>query len=79
MQEGELANLIKNKNKNVFGLSCNEFMDVVQSYVTRNKTPIPLIGGRTGQDWWLNFKKCHNLSILKPKPLENARKKQTIP
>ena len=35
--------------------------------------------GRPGQDRWLSFKKRHNLSILKPQPLESARKKQTNP
>ena len=61
-----LANSLKTMIKIGFGLSRSEVLDVVQSYVKRNKIPNPFKGGRLGQDWLLGFKKRHNLSILKP-------------
>ena len=78
-QEVEMANALKIMSKNGFGLSRNEVINVVQKYVSRNKIKTPFKNGRPGQDWWLSFKKRHNLSILKLQPLESARKKQTNP
>ncbi|CAG4927882.1 unnamed protein product [Colias eurytheme] len=48
---------------------------IVGQYVNVNKIETPFKGGIPGEDWFLNFKKRHHLSIRKPEPLEYARKK----
>lgn len=78
-QENDLANCIKTMSKNGFGLSRSEVLDVVQAYVKRNHIKTPFKNDKPGQDWWLGFKTRHDLSIIKPQPLEHGRKANTNP
>lgn len=62
-----------------FGLSRKEVLTIVGEYVTKNNIPNPFKNNIPGEDWFLKFKKRHNLSIKKPEALEYARKKNTDP
>ncbi|XP_047026859.1 uncharacterized protein LOC124635108 [Helicoverpa zea] len=73
--ENVLATSVKTLAKWGFGLSRKEIIELVGQYVNVNKIETPFKRGIPGEDWFLNFKKRHNLSIRKPEPLEYARKK----
>nr|CAI5868906.1 unnamed protein product [Callosobruchus analis] len=70
-----LAFFIKTLAKWGFGLSRKEILELVGDFVCKNDIKTPFKNGLPGEDWFLNFKKRHNLSIRKPEPLEYARKK----
>nr|CAI5867589.1 unnamed protein product [Callosobruchus analis] len=73
--EDFLAVSIKTLAKWSFGLSRKEILELVGDFVCKNDIKTPFKNGLPGEDWFLNFKKRHNLSIRKPEPLEYARKK----
>lgn len=73
--ENTLAASVKTLAKWGFGLGRKEIMDLVGQYVNGNKWETPFKDGIPGEDWFLNFKRRHNLSIRKPETLEYARKK----
>ncbi|CAB3251132.1 unnamed protein product [Arctia plantaginis] len=73
--ENVLATSIKTLAKWGFGLSRKEIFELVGHFVTKNDLQTPFKNGVPGEDWFLSFKKRHNLSIRKPEPLEFARKK----
>lgn len=57
-----------------FGLTRQELLETVSQYVLANLIQNPFKNGVPGEDWFLSFKKRHNLSIKKPQPVEYARK-----
>lgn len=73
--ENVLATSVKTLAKWGFGLSRKEILELVGQFVSKNDIETPFKDGIPGEDWFLNFKKRHNLSIRKPEPLEYARKK----
>lgn len=75
-QEHQLAECLRTMSRNGFGLSRMEIFDIVQQYVQRQNLVTPFKKGRPGEDWWLKFKKRHQLTIRKPEPLEHLRKTQ---
>ena len=62
-----------------FGLSRKEVMQVVGDFVRMNGLVTPFKDFVPGADWFINFRKRHNLSIKKPQSVEYARKKMTDP
>lgn len=74
-----LAEGIKTMSKWGFGLSRHEVMELVCEYVTKNNIRTSFSNNQPGEDWFLAFKKRHNLSIKKPETLEYSRKKATDP
>jgi len=49
-----------------FGLSRSEIITLVGDFVTVNNIKTPVKNEIPGEDWFLNFKNRHNLSIKKP-------------
>lgn len=62
-----------------FGLSRNEVRQMVREFVRRNKLKTTFKNDLPGEDWFLNFKRRHNLSLKKPQNVEYSRKKATDP
>uniref|UniRef100_A0A2A4K184 HTH psq-type domain-containing protein n=1 Tax=Heliothis virescens TaxID=7102 RepID=A0A2A4K184_HELVI len=77
--EEKLANCLRTLEKWGWGLSRAELLDVTQEFIKRNDIKTPFKNGRPGPDWFINFRKRHNLSIKKPQPVEYLRKKMTDP
>ncbi|KAL0803352.1 hypothetical protein ABMA28_017415 [Loxostege sticticalis] len=77
--ESQLANAIRILEKWGFGLSREEVMNVVADFVKCNKMVTPFKNNKPGKDWFINFRKRHNLSIKKPQPVEYVRKQMTDP
>ena len=63
--EEALANGLKSLEKWGFGLSRKEVLEVVGKYVTHKQLKTPFKNNVPGEDWFLNLKKRHNLSIKK--------------
>lgn len=78
-QEDELAECIRTLNKNGFGLSKSEVLDLVQNYVLVNNIKTCFKDKRPGDDWWLLFSKRHRLSLKAAEPLEHSRENQKNP
>ncbi|KAF2880681.1 hypothetical protein ILUMI_25489 [Ignelater luminosus] len=62
-----------------FGLFRSEVLLLISEYVTENKLETPFKSNTLGEDWFINFKKRHHLSIKKPQTLKFARKIMTDP
>lgn len=77
--ESKLADYIKIMEKWGFGLNRTEVFDCVEKFVSENGMENRFKNGRPGEDWFLNFKKRHGLSIKKPQAVEFSRKKMTDP
>lgn len=77
--ETKLASYIHIMERNGFGLSRDEILEIVSNYVTQNKIPTPFKNGKPGKDWFISFKERNNLSIKKPQAVEHARKKAVDP
>lgn len=73
--ENILAGGLKTLEKWGFGLCRKEVLLVVSEYVTKNNLKTPFKNNTPGADWFLNFKKRHNLSIKKSQSVEYSRKK----
>ncbi|CAH4037943.1 unnamed protein product [Pieris brassicae] len=65
--------------KNGFGLTRTEFLDIVKGYVKQNDLKTHFNDGTPGKDWFSSFKKRYNLSIKKPLAVEVAPKKAADP
>lgn len=78
-EEEQLANGLRSMEKWGFGLSRKEVLQIVADYVKQNKIKTQFKDGKPGEDWFLNFKRRHNLSIKKPQSVEYARKKNLDP
>lgn len=74
-----LANCLRTMEKWGYGLSRGEVLQIVGQYVTRNKIKTPFNDNIPGEDWFLNFKKRHRLSLKKPEAVEYARRKALDP
>ncbi|XP_074028306.1 uncharacterized protein [Leptinotarsa decemlineata] len=77
--EQKLANCLKQMETWGFGLSRLELLDIVKQYVDKNNLKTPFKFNKPGEDWFINFKKRHSLSIKKPQSIEYARKNMTDP
>lgn len=77
--EEELANAIKVMEKNGFGLTGEEVLDIVQCYIVENKLETRFKNQRPGPDWFFSFRKRHRLSIKLPQSIEHSRCDQTNP
>lgn len=73
--ENVLATSVKTLAKWGFGLFRKDILELVGQFVSKNYIETPFKDGIPGEDWFLNLKKRHNLSIRKPERLEYARKK----
>lgn len=78
-QEQKLANGLRIMEKWGFGLSRQETLELVKDYVEKNNLETPFKNNKPGTDWFINFKKRHQLSVKKPQPVEYVRKKMTDP
>ncbi|XP_072401138.1 uncharacterized protein [Diabrotica undecimpunctata] len=78
-EEEKLANGLRTMEKWGFGLSRKEVLQVVADFVKENNIKTQFKDGKPGEDWFLNFKRRHNLSIKKPQSVEFARKKNLDP
>ncbi|XP_063227417.1 uncharacterized protein LOC134533739 [Bacillus rossius redtenbacheri] len=77
--EVQLADCLRVLEKWGFGLSRDEVMDMVQSFVQQNNIKTRFKEGRPGPDWFIAYKKRHNLSIKKPQGVEYVRMSQENP
>lgn len=77
--ETKLANGLKTLEKWGFGLSRKEVFEVVRMFVIENKIKTNFKDGVPGEDWFLNFKRRHNMSLKIPQNVEYARKKALDP
>ncbi|XP_057659299.1 uncharacterized protein LOC130895771 [Diorhabda carinulata] len=77
--EEEIANCIRVMEKNGFGLSRDEVLDLVQLYIRQNNIQIRFKDQRPGPDWFVLFRKRHRLSIKKPQSIEHIRGDQVNP
>lgn len=68
-EEEKLAKDLRVMEKWGFGLSRKEVLQTVADYVKENNIKTQF------KDWFLNFKRRHNLSIKKPQSVEYGRKK----
>ncbi|XP_072400688.1 uncharacterized protein [Diabrotica undecimpunctata] len=78
-EEEKLANGLRTMEKWGFGLSRKKVLQVVADFVKENNIKRQFKDGKPGEDWFLNFKRRHNLSIKKPQSVEFARKKNFDP
>lgn len=59
-----------------FRLTRKEVLDLVQRYVRRNHLVTVFKDGRSGEDWFLNFKQRHGLSLKKSQAVDPFLHKQ---
>lgn len=78
-EELKLANGLKTLEKWGFGLSRKEVFEVVGKFVRENNIKTNFKDGVPGEDWFLNFKRRHNMSLKIPQNVEYARKKALDP
>lgn len=78
-EEEKLANGLRTMEKWGFGLSRKEVLQTVADYVKENNIKTQFKDGRPGEDWFLNFKRRHKLSLKIPQSVEYARKKNLDP
>lgn len=64
--EDKLASGIKTMEKWGFWLSRKEILTLVGKYVKANNIKTQFKNGVPGEEWFLNFKRRHNLSIKIP-------------
>ncbi|RVE39998.1 hypothetical protein evm_015352 [Chilo suppressalis] len=72
--EEDFVKKLRVMEKYGFGLTRKELLETVGQYVSVNLVKNPFKNGVPGEDWFLSFKKRHELSIKKPQPVEYARK-----
>ncbi|KAF2901877.1 hypothetical protein ILUMI_04308 [Ignelater luminosus] len=77
--EETLANGLQAFERWGFGLSRKKVLFIVSDYVTKNGIKTPFKNNISRSNWFLNFKKRHNLSIKKPQSVEYLRKAMTDP
>lgn len=77
--EETLAECLHIMERNGFGLSRKEVIELVAEYIKNNDIKNPFKDGVPGCDWFINFAKRNNLSIKKPQAVEYARKKAADP
>nr|XP_023018468.1 uncharacterized protein LOC111507408 [Leptinotarsa decemlineata] len=78
-EEVELANGIRTLEKWGFGLSRREVLELVGSYVNKNDIVTKFKDGTPGEEWFLEFRKRHHLSLKVPQNVEYYRKKALDP
>lgn len=78
-EEMKLANGLRTLEKWGFGLSRKEVFELVGKFINENKIKTNFKNGVPGEDWFLYFKKRHNLSLKIPQNVEYARKKALDP
>lgn len=72
--EMNLASCLHTMEKNGFGLTRAEVLDMVGEYIKQNNIPSSFKNGVPGKDWFVSFSKRHHLSIKRPQAVEYARK-----
>lgn len=77
--EVNLAYCLHVMEKNGFGLSRKEVIELVTVYIKTNNIKNPFKEGVPGHDWFINFATRNNLSLKKPQAVEYSRKKAADP
>lgn len=77
--ERNLAEGLKTLDFWGFGLTRQEVLDTVETYVKGLNLKTKFRNGRPSEEWFLAFKKRHNLSIKKPQSVEYLRINQVNP
>lgn len=73
-QETELLEYVFQVDDVFYGMTKNEFLELVYEYAEKNNVSHPFKHGRAGNDWYLGFKKRHpELAIRQPEPTSIAR------
>jgi hypothetical protein len=73
-QETELVEYIFHMDNLFYGLSKQEFLELVYNYAEMNKIPHPFKNGAAGVDWYRGFVKRHpDVTLRKPEPTSIAR------
>lgn len=78
-EEEEIVNCLKVMDKNGFGLSRHEVLDLVQLYIRQNNISCRFKDQRPGVDWFIAFRIRHGLSIKKAQSIEHIRCDQINP
>jgi len=84
-EEKKIVECLKLMEKRGYGLSKKEILETIGRYVKENKIPTPFRGGVPGDDFFIRFKRTHNLSLKKPQSVEvimsgevSERMKETV-
>lgn len=77
--EQEIAASLHIMERNGFGLSRGEVLELIQDFVNENKIITPFKDGKPGQEWFSDFCHRYNLSLKKPQSVELSRKKAADP
>jgi hypothetical protein len=73
-QESELLEYIFHMDNLFYGLSKQEFLELVYNYAEINKIKHPFKNGAAGTDWYKGFARRHpDLTLRKPEPTSIAR------
>lgn len=75
--EHNLASNLKIMAKWGFPLSRDEVLSVVQEYVEINGIKTSFKNGKPGHDWFKAFRARNNLTLKKPEPLDQNRRRAT--
>lgn len=68
--ESELASCLRTLEKWGWGLSREEVLEITEEFINKNKLKTLFVDRKPGADWFISFRKRHNLSIKKPQPVE---------
>lgn len=77
--EKVIADCLHIMERNGFGLTRKEVLELVGDYVKKNNIKTPFANGHPGSDWFSSFMFRYKLSIKKPQAVELARKKAADP
>ncbi|KAF6199733.1 hypothetical protein GE061_006031 [Apolygus lucorum] len=77
--EERLANCLRTMEKWGMGLTQVEIQGIVMEWVQTNGVPTGFKNEAPGEDWLVNFRKRHKLSLKKPQAVELARKRSQDP
>lgn len=77
--ENKLASCLRVLEKWGWGLSRTEILDITAEFIKANNIKTPFKDYRPGPDWFISFRKRHQLSIKKPQSVEYIRKRMTDP
>ncbi|CAH0730988.1 unnamed protein product, partial [Brenthis ino] len=70
----KLVSCLHIMEKNGFGLSREEILNMVGDYVNRNEISTPFKNGIPGKDWLYAFQQRHNLTVKKPQSVDEISK-----
>ena len=75
-EESKLADSLVERSKRGFGLSVDEFLDSVQTFIQKDKRKTPFKASRPGHNWYRGFiKRNPKVRLRNARPLDKKRAK----